>query len=52
MEAPLGLTSGLALTCTGHLDTLHTSIAKVDYFTDTRWSNLTTPDPDHLALPS
>ena len=32
-EAPRGLTSGLAPTGAGHLDTLHTSIAKVGYFT-------------------
>ena len=38
-EAPLGLTSGLAPNDAGHLDTLHTSIAKVGYFTDIRWSN-------------
>ena len=38
-EAPLGLTSGLAQTGAGHLNTLHTTIAKVDYFTDIRWSN-------------
>ena len=37
---------------TGHFNMLHTSIAKVGYFTDIRLSNLTTPDPDHQALPS
>ena len=31
--APRGLTSGLAPNDAGHLDTLHTSIAKVGYFT-------------------
>ena len=49
-EAPRGLTSGLAPNDAGHLYTLHTSLAKVGYFTDIRLSNLTTPDPDHLAL--
>ena len=42
-EAPWGLTSGLVPNHddAGHLqvDTLHTSIAKVDYFTVIRWSN-------------
>ena len=38
-EAPRGLTSDLALNDTGHLNTLHTSIAKFGYFTDIRWSH-------------
>ena len=49
MKAPQGLTSGLALHDAGHLDTLHTSIAKVGYFADIRWSNGPPPDPDLWA---
>ena len=51
-EAPQGLTSGLVPNDAGHLDTLHMSIAKVASFTEIRWSNLTTPDPDLRARPS
>ena len=49
MEAPRGLTSDLAPNNAGHLDTLHTSIAKIGYFTDIRWSNRPPRDPDLQA---
>ena len=47
-KAPQGLTSGLALHDAGHLNTLHTRIAKVGYFTsggqmDHPWTRISGP---------